>query len=50
MSNAQELQAELSEWLESLDYVLAHRTPAQVLKLLQQLQTHAAEAGVGTPL
>ena len=49
MSNAQELQAELSEWLESLDYVLAHRTPAQVLKLLQQLQTHAAEAGVGTP-
>ena len=49
MSNAQEIQAELSEWLESLDYVLAHRTPAQVLKLLQQLQTHAAEAGVGTP-
>ena len=49
MSDAQELQAELSEWLESLDYVLAHRTPAQVLKLLQQLQTHAAEAGVGTP-
>ena len=49
MSNAQELQAELSEWLESLDYVLAHRTPGQVLKLLQQLQTHAAEAGVGTP-
>ena len=49
MSNAQELQAEMSEWLESLDYVLAHRTPAQVLKLLQQLQTHAAEAGVGTP-
>ena len=49
MSNAQELQAEVSEWLESLDYVLAHRTPAQVLKLLQQLQTHAAEAGVGTP-
>ena len=49
MSNAQELQAEMSEWLESLDYVLAHRTPAQVIKLLQQLQTHAAEAGVGTP-
>ena len=49
MSNAQELQAELSEWLESLDYVLAHRTPGQVLRLLQQLQTHAAEAGVGTP-
>ena len=49
MSNAQELQAEVSEWLESLDYVLAHRTPAQVIKLLQQLQTHAAEAGVGTP-
>ncbi|MCE2447697.1 MAG: pyruvate dehydrogenase (acetyl-transferring), homodimeric type [Candidatus Latescibacteria bacterium] len=49
MSNAQEIQAELSEWLESLDYVLAHRTPAQILKLLQQLQTHAAEAGVGTP-
>ncbi len=49
MSNARELQAEVSEWLESLDYVLAHRTPAQVLNLLQQLQTHAAEAGVGTP-
>ena len=49
MSNAQELQAEMSEWLESLDYVLAHRTPAQAIKLLQQLQTHAAEAGVGTP-
>ena len=49
MSNAQEIQAEVSEWLESLDYVLAHRTPAQVLNLLQQLQTHAAEAGVGTP-
>ena len=49
MSNAQDLQAEMSEWLESLDYVLAHRTPAQVLSLLQQLQTHAAEAGVGTP-
>ena len=29
--------------------MLAHRTPAQVIKLLQQLQTHAAEAGVGTP-
>lgn len=49
MSNAQELQAEVSEWLESLDYVLAHRTPAQVANLLQQLQTYAAEAGVGTP-
>ena len=49
MSNARELQAEMSEWLESLDYVLAHRTPAQVLNILQQLQTHAAEAGVGTP-
>ena len=49
MSNAQDLQAEMSEWLESLDYVLAHRTPAQVLNILQQLQTHAAEAGVGTP-
>ena len=46
MSDSEELKTELHEWLESLDYVLANRSPEEVQQLLHQLQTRAAEAGV----
>ncbi len=44
-----EFDLELSEWLESLDYVLAHRSPAQVTELLNRLRTRAERAGVRAP-
>jgi len=46
---ANEFDLELREWLESLDYVLANRPPAQVQTLLRQLQIHAERAGVKLP-
>jgi pyruvate dehydrogenase E1 component len=44
-----EFDTELGEWLESLDYVLAHRSPAQVTELLSRLRTRAERAGVRAP-
>ncbi|MBT4735525.1 MAG: pyruvate dehydrogenase (acetyl-transferring), homodimeric type, partial [Candidatus Marinimicrobia bacterium] len=40
---------ETQEWLDSLEYV--HRTsgPERVIELLEQLQTHARNRGVGIP-
>ena len=49
MSDSEELQTELHEWLESLDYVLANRSPEEVQHLLHHLQARAAEAGVAHP-
>ncbi|MDP6698371.1 MAG: pyruvate dehydrogenase (acetyl-transferring), homodimeric type [Candidatus Latescibacteria bacterium] len=49
MSDSEELQTELHEWLESLDYVLVNRSPAEVQHLLHHLQARAAEAGVAQP-
>ena len=49
MSDSEELQTELHEWLESLDYVLANRSPEEVQHLLHHLQARAAEAGVAQP-
>lgn len=40
---------ETTEWLESLDYVIKHRGPDRVLKLLGQLQNRAAEFGIHVP-
>jgi len=44
-----ELELELREWLESLDYILASRTPEQVQNLLRQLQIHAEKTGLKLP-
>ena len=49
MSDSEELQTELHECLESLDYVLANRSPEEVQHLLHHLQARAAEAGVAQP-
>ena len=49
MNESEDLKAEVYEWLESLDYVLANRTPEQVNYLLQQLQTRTAAAGIDLP-
>ncbi|HIL11401.1 MAG TPA: pyruvate dehydrogenase (acetyl-transferring), homodimeric type [Candidatus Latescibacteria bacterium] len=49
MNESEDLKAEVHEWLESLDYVLANRTPEQVNYLLQQLQTRTAAAGIDLP-
>ena len=49
MSDSEDLKLEIHEWLESLDYVLANRSPEQVHNLLQQLQARTAEAGIGLP-
>ncbi len=46
---AKELEIELREWLESLDYVLAERSPAQVRHLLEQLELRAHQAGIDLP-
>ncbi len=40
---------ETEEWLESLDYVLQNGGPERVQRLLEQLQSHAYEAGVRLP-
>jgi pyruvate dehydrogenase E1 component len=44
-----ELDIELEEWISSLDYVLANRTPDQVQTLLRQLQMRASSEGVQPP-
>ncbi len=49
MNESEDLKVEVHEWLESLDYVLANRTPEQVNYLLQQLQTRTATAGIDLP-
>ncbi len=49
MNESENLKVEVHEWLESLDYVLANRTPEQVNYLLQQLQTRTAAAGIDLP-
>ncbi len=48
-SSTTELEIELSEWLESLDYVLENRSPEQVQELLRHLQLHVELAGVHLP-
>ena len=42
-------ELELREWLDSLDYVLANRSPGQVRELLHHLQLHAERSGVPLP-
>ena len=44
-----EAEVELREWLESLDYILAHRRPEQVQDLLLRLHARARKAGVSLP-
>ena len=45
-----EVELELREWLDSLDYVLANRSPDQVRELLYQLHSRAEAAGVSLPI
>ncbi len=45
-----EAEVELREWLESLDYILAHRRPEQVRDLLLRLHARAQRAGVSLPV
>ena len=45
-----ETEVELREWLESLDYILAHRRPEQVRDLLLRLHARAQKAGVSLPV
>lgn len=40
---------ENAEWVESLDYVLAHSGPERVIELMQRLQHHAQNQGVAFP-
>ena len=40
---------ELREWLESLDYVLAERSPDHVRHLLEQFEQRAHQAGIDIP-
>ena len=49
MSDSEDLKAEVHEWIESLDYVLANRTPEQVNDLLQKLQSRIYAAGIDLP-
>ena len=44
-----ELEIELREWLESLDYVLENRSPEQVRAFMGQLQLHVEQAGIPLP-
>ena len=41
-----DLEIELKEWLESLDYVLGTRSPEQIRNLLEQLEARARLSGV----
>jgi pyruvate dehydrogenase E1 component len=45
-----EVELELREWLDSLDYVLANRSPEEVRDLLHQLHVRAESAGVSLPI
>ena len=49
MSDSEDLKAEVHEWIESLDYVLANRTPEQVNDLLQKLQSRISATGIDMP-
>lgn len=40
---------ENTEWVESLDYVLAHSGPERVIELIDRLQKHAQSQGVTLP-
>lgn len=42
-------ELETREWFESLDYVLTHSGSERVIKLLQQLQIRAHQAGIHLP-
>jgi pyruvate dehydrogenase E1 component len=42
-------QLENAEWVESLDYVLAHSGPERVIELMERLQHHAQSQGVTFP-
>ncbi len=42
-------ELENAEWVESLDYVLAHSGPARVIELMERLQHHAQSQGVTFP-
>ena len=42
-------ELEISEWFDSLDWVLEHGGPERVVELLQQLQIRAHKAGVQIP-
>ncbi len=42
-------EAEIREWLESLNYVLHSRGPERVREILHQLEIHAHRAGVELP-
>lgn len=44
-----EESVELQEWLESLDYVLAQKNPERTHRLLEALQSRAAQAGIQLP-
>ncbi|MEE2659723.1 MAG: pyruvate dehydrogenase (acetyl-transferring), homodimeric type [Candidatus Latescibacterota bacterium] len=44
-----EIEVELREWLDSIDYVLEHRDPEQVRDLLRQLFGRAESSGVSLP-
>ena len=47
--NNADIELELREWLDSLDYVLEQRSPVEVQDLLRQLQLRAQRAGVHLP-
>ena len=42
-------EIENQEWIESLDYVLAHAGPERVIELMERLQSHAQTQGVNFP-
>ncbi|MFH1568446.1 MAG: pyruvate dehydrogenase (acetyl-transferring), homodimeric type [Gemmatimonadota bacterium] len=44
-----DFELEQQEWLESLDYIVASRSPDQVRDLLRQLSLRAERAGVSLP-
>lgn len=48
-NKSSELDIELQEWVESLDYVLQSGGPERVRHILQQLQVRAQEVGVELP-
>jgi pyruvate dehydrogenase E1 component len=48
-ADAELRQLENAEWVESLDYVLAHSGPERVIELMERLQHHAQSQGVTFP-
>ncbi len=47
--NEELIHLEISEWLDSLDYVIKNGSPGRVRQLLRSLQNHAAEFGIQLP-